>query len=1398
MRIALINSPSLADRPVSRSMAGGLGFDGSEEMILPPLDLAIMAATLRQAGDTVELIDADPMRLTPADIHARLGGTRWDLLIATVSLPTLSYDASFIASLRQHHPGATIVAKTLIQDHAALKALLVLSKADFVIYGEADLTITDLAHGRTRQGSAWLEVDPAENTAVFRYEEGAPVEDMNQLPFPARDLLPNDRYVYPLLGRPVATLQTSRGCPYPCRYYCPYPLVEGVKWRAQTAERVFAELKEIVEKHGITKIYFRDATFTLKQDRVAKLCDLIVAAGWALEWVCETRIDCVSDTLLNKMRQAGCVGLLVGVETGDERVMHLPEGKKGLTVHKLASVREKTRQLGMRLHFLLIVGLPQETRESIVATYDLIQRYKPDTIGVTIITPYPGTPLYVQGLREGWIDSHAWEEYGGHQVPMHTPNLTKEDMETGKRFLEEGFALLQRRQVGGHSAPLEALAKAHYETLLRWAYRLDPVIAQLRKLLPSADVFDPGPAPAAPTATPHAGVASLADRPAGDSAVTLSVVVPTYNRQAILRKTLLAFASQTAPPDRFEVLVVDDGSSDDTLRMLERFKAPFALRVFTQQHQGANAARNLAIREARGELVLLTGDDMIPEPTFVEAHITFHAEHPDELDAMLGFIDWSPEITVTPFMRFLVSPDGGHQFSFHLAQDGKADFRLFYTSNISLKRSLLDKQPMVFDPDFTYPAYDDTELGYRLSKQGMKIHYNAKATTNHHHEMTVQSMAQRQRQAGRMALVLVKKHPELERIMPLGIEDVANAPNLYTEQNLQSILAALAEVEKPSLDGLKQIHANGTGYDVFYARHILYPLYHAVLRTAYGLGIRDAMQRSNEGRKAGRAADGDRRAYAVSIVIPVWNKMELTVQCLTKLAEATKGIEYEVIVVDNHSTDGTAEFLRQLSGDVRIIRNEANLGFAKACNQGARAARGKYLVFLNNDTIPQQNWLAPLVQEVEEHPEVGVVGSKLLYPDGTIQHAGVVFSRDGAPYHIYQKMPADWPAVNRRREFQAVTGACLLMRRGLFEAVGGFDEKFINGFEDVDLCLKVRERGKQVIYQPRSVLFHLESQTPGRHANESDNFRHLRERWKDHWWVVDLDLHYYIDGYKLVEKEEHGKRVGHVVPLTDRMDRAAWSHVAATQRAAFNQDWAAVRREISLVNEWPADVSVLVWAAEVAKRMGEVAHHRSFLERTLELDESPASRVLLARAALEEKKPAQADLHLAKLLAYEPRHAEGLLLRGILEMQREQYQEAEKSFACALNEGADRRKCLMGMGMAALGRSYVQGAWERFCEVLADYPDDPEVIHWLLRTGTAQNRWEELSRHLKSYVKRNPGDLATRFALSGVLLRADRIEEARQEQEAIRALDPAYDGLAELEQAIAKQEAVLAMEATEG
>lgn len=534
-----------------------------------------------------------------------------------------------------------------------------------------------------------------------------------------------------------------------------------------------------------------------------------------------------------------------------------------------------------------------------------------------------------------------------------------------------------------------------------------------------------------------------------------------------------------------------------------------------------------------------------------------------------------------------------------------------------------------------------------------------------------------------------------------------------------------------------------------------------------------------------------------SIIIPVWNKLELTAQCLTALSAVTTEPSYEVIVVDNGSTDGTAEYLSTLSGDVQIIRNQENLGFAKACNQGARAARGQYLVFLNNDTIPLKGWLKALVSEVDGYPEVGIVGSKLLYQDGTIQHAGVALSRvDGLPYHIYMGFAGDTPAANQRRECQVVTGACLLIRRSVFRQLGGFDEGFLNGFEDVDLCLKAGARGQRVVYQPRSVLYHLESQTPGRKLHDDSNAKRLLERWGSNWWLPDEDLHYHMGGYKHILRIIEKRYAGTVQLFKDIEERAAWAHVAATQAAAVKKDWSSVRRELALTHDWPHDSHVLFWASTVCEKLQEPALQQQFLSRYLELEEAPGVRLSLARMLLMQQNLAAAEQQVRALLATAPDNAEAQVLRGVICMQREQYGEAEAAFSSALRQGAERKKCLMGLGMASLGRAYPQGAWERFLEVLAEHPDDAEAIHWLLRAGAAQNRWQELGEHLHRYTTRNSGDVAARFALTGVLLRGEQIEAARREYDALCKVDSAYDGLVQLGQAIAGREAALTMEAT--
>ncbi len=250
-----------------------------------------------------------------------------------------------------------------------------------------------------------------------------------------------------------------------------------------------------------------------------------------------------------------------------------------------------------------------------------------------------------------------------------------------------------------------------------------------------------------------------------------------------------------------------------------------------------------------------------------------------------------------------------------------------------------------------------------------------------------------------------------------------------------------------------------------------------------------------------------------SIIIPVFNHSDLTRQCLEALqADGTEPSAREIIIVNDGSTDDTLVMLAGYGAQVRVITLTENQGFAAACNAGAAAAQGEYVVFLNNDTLPRLGWLAALQSYQVAHPHVAALGARLLFPDGTVQHAGVVIGQDRNPWHLYAGFPGDHPAVCRSRRFQIVTGACLWMRRELFQAVGGFDTGFRNGFEDVDLCLRLGAQGHEIHYCHECVIVHLESQTRGGWTDDdTHNHALYRERWDERIKPDDLS-HYLADG----------------------------------------------------------------------------------------------------------------------------------------------------------------------------------------------------------------------------------------------------------------------------------------------
>jgi len=397
----------------------------------PPVGLALIAAILEREGYPVTILDANALGLKPEEVAPRV--TDADVVGLTAMTPTVGAAIGIARHLKQANPDLIII---LGGAHATLlpeETLTTAPEIDIVVKGEGEETIIELL-------PALEDKQPLDNVSGISYRTNGKVistttrfanVDMDSLPYLAYHLLPRRKYKpHPPHGRslPFAAIVTSRGCPYHCAY-CSKPIF-GNKFRAQSPERVVAEVAYLKEKFGVKEVAFYDDVFTLNKKRAYAIADGIIEKGIRIHWTCETRVNLVDKDLLRHIKQAGGYAIAYGIESASPEILNTLH--KDITLEQVEKAVHTGKEVSLQTIGYFMIGSPGESPETISQTIQFAKKLKLDFAQFAVTTPFPGTELYDLYLAAGG-DNIPWENFvyagAGRQIIPIKSQLNSSDLQ---------------------------------------------------------------------------------------------------------------------------------------------------------------------------------------------------------------------------------------------------------------------------------------------------------------------------------------------------------------------------------------------------------------------------------------------------------------------------------------------------------------------------------------------------------------------------------------------------------------------------------------------------------------------------------------------------------------------------------------------------------------------------------------------------------------------------------------------------------------------------------------------------------------------------------------------------------------------------------------------------------
>jgi radical SAM superfamily enzyme YgiQ (UPF0313 family) len=401
------------------------------DLLAPPIGLCYLAAMLEREGYDVNLIDSEAERLTINDLVKRVESIKPDIIGLTCTTPMVASVKRTAEAIKNTFPETKILVGG---PHvtAVLEDLLQEKYIDIAVVGEGEYTIVELV--KLIEESKSLKnckgIAFKENGKIIRTELRPLIEDLDSLPFPARHLLPNEKYKHVTIyknktKRNHTSLCSSRGCSYNC-IFCGSRTTFGKLTRFRNPKLVVDEIEECYNKFDVGSFSFFDDTLTLKKEHIISICNELIERKLDMDWSAQARVNTVNKEILELMKKAGCETIHYGYESGNQDILN--NIKKGITLQQSIDATKITKDVGIKIHGYFMLGNPGETVETAKQTINFAKKLDPDTAQFTIATPFPGTELYQLFLSRG----HEIEEFKNYRwyndVVFIPEGMTKEQL----------------------------------------------------------------------------------------------------------------------------------------------------------------------------------------------------------------------------------------------------------------------------------------------------------------------------------------------------------------------------------------------------------------------------------------------------------------------------------------------------------------------------------------------------------------------------------------------------------------------------------------------------------------------------------------------------------------------------------------------------------------------------------------------------------------------------------------------------------------------------------------------------------------------------------------------------------------------------------------------------------